>query len=247
MGEQMMKKEMGNQIEAVLAQLPQKQQACFRDYFANAPQQVLGAIRVEKRKPNQLLAEEHEPVERIYILMKGEVRAIDYRVKGAAYEYARFEGVTILGSMECIFGIRNYMTTLVTATACTFLAIPRQIYEGWLWSDTNALRAEAQNMREYLLDHTRENRVMLLLNGAERLIYLLVRKCESLGRREEYLLPVNRQELADQSGFSVKTVNRSIKKLEEDGFLTRDGHKVRITQGQFAAMREYLDVISELD
>lgn len=234
-----------NQIEHVLGQIPAEQTAYFRNYFINAPDTVLGTLRLEQRGSDRILAEENEPIEQIYILMEGGVRAIDYRVKGSAYEYARFEGITILGSMECVFGIQNYMTTLVTASPCTFFVMPRQIYESWLWKDTNALRAEAQGMRTYLLDHTRENRVMLLLNGAERLIYLMAKKCESQKKAAVYILPVNRQELADQSGFSVKTVNRSMKKLEEDGFLTREGHKVRITHSQYTAMKEYLDLISQ--
>ena len=242
-----MQEKLESQIESILEQIPDMQVDYFRKYFINAPDSVLSAIRIEHRATNRVLAEENEPIEEIYILMEGVIRAIDYRVKGSAYEYARFEGVTVLGSMECVFGIQNYMTTLITASPCTLLAMPRQTYESWIWKDTNALRAEAQSMRGYLLDQSRENRVMLLLNGAERLIYLLAKKCDSMGERREYVLTVNRQELADQSGFSVKTVNRSIKKLEEDGFIARDGHKVRITASQHTAMKEYLDMISDLD
>ena len=105
------------------------------------------------------------------------------------------------------------------------------------------LLKETKSMQRYLLDYTRESRVMMLLNGTERLIYLLIKRCDELGRREEYLLPVNRQELAEQSGSSVKTVNRSMKKLEESDFVLRVGHKVKITQNQYVAMRAHLDAI----
>ena len=84
---------------------------------------------------------------------------------------------------------------------------------------------------------------MMLLNGTERLMYLLTRMCEMQGRREEYILAVNRQELAEQSGSSVKTVNRSMKKLEESDMVLRVGHKVKITQNQYGSMKEYLDGI----
>lgn len=235
---------LANQIEKILEQIPEEQGEYFRKYFHNAPNSVLSTINIERRSANRILVEENEPIEKIYVLMNGTVKAIDFRVKGSTYEYARFEGVTILGSMECVFGIQNYMTTLITASPCTFLVIPRQTFESWIWKDTNALRAETESMRGYLLDRTRENRVMLLLNGMERLIYLLVKNCESRGEAEQYLLPINRQELAEQTGSSVKTVNRSMKKMEEDGFLLREGHKVKITQNQYIAMKEYLELIS---
>ena len=231
------------QIESILEQIPEAQREYFRKYFHNAPNSLLSTINIERRSANKILVEESEPIEKIYVLMKGTVKAIDFRVKGSTYEYARFEGVTILGSMECVFGIQNYMTTLITATPCTFLVIPRQTFESWIWSDTSALRIEAESMSSYLLEHTRENRVMLLLNGMERLMLLLVKMCESRGNAEVYVLAINRQELAEQTGSSVKTVNRSMKKLEESGFLIRDGHKVKIVQKQYASMRTHLDKI----
>lgn len=240
-------KKIASQIKDILVRIPDNQEAYFRNYFSNAPDAVLNAIRIEKICQDHLLTEENEPIEKIYVLMEGVVKAIDYRVKGSAYEYARFEAVTVIGSMECVFGIQEYITTLVTSTPCTLLVIPRSVYESWLWEDTNALRAEAQSMRSYLLDRTRESRVMILLNGAERLVYVLIKECKKVGSMDEYILSINRQELADQCGFSVKTVNRSLKKLEEDGLLSKNGHKIRISQSQYIAMKEYLDSVSGLD
>lgn len=236
-----------DQIENVLEQIPQKQAQAFRDYFQNAPESVLSAMSLEKRNADRILVEEHEPIEKVFILLSGTVRAIDYRVKGSAYEHARFSGVANLGSMECMFGIATYTTTLVTVTACTFATMPRQVFENWIWQDIGALRAEATRMRGYLLEHTRENRIMLLLSGKERLIYLLVKLCQSKGAAEHYLLSVNRQELAERTGSSVKTVNRSMKALEEEGYIRREGHKVKITQNQYSSMKDYLELISNTD
>ena len=236
-------RKLSEQIESILEQIPKEQVAYFRKYFHNAPNSLLSTINIERRSSNKILVEESEPIEKIYVLMKGAVKAIDFRVKGSTYEYARFEGVTILGSMECVFGIQNYMTTLITASPCTFLVIPRESFESWIWSDVSVLRIETESMSSYLLEQTRENRVMLLLNGMERLMMLLVKMCESRGNAEVYLLPINRQELAEQTGSSVKTVNRSMKKLEENGLLIREGHKVKIVQKQYASMRVHLDKI----
>ena len=234
------------QIEGILEQMPEEQREQFRRYFQNAPAAVWSSINIEKRGPDKVLVEENERITKVYVLLNGTVRALDYRVKGSVYEFARFEPVVMLGSMECFFGIPRYMTTLLTVTSCTLLSMPRQVYEEWLWQDPCALRAEAESMRTYLLDRARDNRVMLLLNGMERLLYLLVRICRSMPEAPAYLLHVNRQELAEQTGTSVKTVNRSIKKLEEDGFLQRQGHKVKITQNQYRSMAEYLEIISNI-
>ena len=231
------------ELERVLTRLPQEEEQKFRTYFENAPAEVLSMLNLEKRYADRYLVEEHDPIERIYILLEGQVKAVDFRVKGSSYEYARFDGVTFLGSMECVFGEDCYMTNIITVTPCTLASLPRNVFENWISTNLTALRRETRNMRQVLLEISRENRMLLLLSGMERLIYLLVKKCRSRGDLREFILAVNRQELAEQCGTSVKTVNRSMKRLEDSGFLTREGHKVKITQRQYAAMQEYLALI----
>ena len=231
------------EIERILNRIPQEEAKRFRTYFETAPGEVVSRMSLEKRYADRYLVEESEAVERVYILLEGQVKAVDFRVKGSAYEYARFDPVSFLGTMECCFDQTNYAANLITVTPCTLVTLPRNVFENWLNSDLHALRREAENMRRNLLENSRENRMLLLLNGMERLILLLVKKCSSRGDAREHVLSVNRQELAEQCGASVKTVNRSMKRLEDSGFLTREGHKVKITQRQFAAMREYLDLI----
>ena len=231
------------EIEQILRKIPEVHGEYFRDYFQDAPDELLGAMCLEIRKAGRLLTEENEPIEKVYFLLEGEVKAVDFRVKGAAYEFAHFGPVTGLGTMECLFDLKNYMTTLQTMDSCSLVSIPRAVFEGWVKNCAPVLLKETKSMQRYLLDYTRESRVMMMLNGTERLIYLLMKRCEEMGNREEYLLAVNRQELAEQSGSSVKTVNRSMKKLEESDFVLRVGHKVKITQNQYAAMRAHLDAI----
>ena len=231
------------EIERVLTRLPQEEETKFRTYFEYAPAEVLSMLSLEKRYADRYLVEESDPIDRIYILLEGQVKAVDFRVKGSSYEYARFDGVSFLGSMECVFGEECYMANIITVTPCTLVSLPRRSFENWINNDLAVLRRETKMMRQTLLENSRENRMLLLLNGMERLIYLLVKKCRSRGEARDYILAVNRQELAEQCGTSVKTVNRSMKRLEDSGFLTREGHKVKVTQRQYAAMQEYLGLI----
>lgn len=231
------------EIENIFRQIPEEHSAYLKDYFHNAPEGLLSAMTLESRKATRILVEENDRIEKVYVLLEGHVKAVDFRVKGASYEFAIFGPMTLFGSMECLFGLERYATTLVTDTACTLISMPKVSFENWLMADPNAMQKEARSMREYLLERTRESRVMMMLNGTERLMYLLTRMCEMQGQREEYILAVNRQELAEQSGSSVKTVNRSMKKLEESDMVLRVGHKVKVTKSQYVSMKSYLDGI----
>ena len=45
---------------------------------------------------------------------------------------------------------------------------------------------------------------------------------------EKIIIPFTRQQLADMTGLRVETVIRTIKKMEKDGKLKLEGHKIRI-------------------
>ncbi len=49
----------------------------------------------------------------------------------------------------------------------------------------------------------------------------------SKNNSDPILIPFTRQQLADMAGLRVETVIRTVKKLEKDGHLTLEGHKIR--------------------
>lgn len=51
----------------------------------------------------------------------------------------------------------------------------------------------------------------------------------------------NRVHLSEEIGFSVKTLNRNIKILEELGFIQMNKGKITITADGYFKMKEYID------
>ena len=47
----------------------------------------------------------------------------------------------------------------------------------------------------------------------------------------------DRQELADYTGLSVKTIGRALKKLEADGVITRENNRILIDENQYGKMK----------
>lgn len=239
----MVYQEITAQLEKVCTRIPREQADYIRKYLMNAPYWVIETMQLVKKDKNMVFIEENTPANYVYILLEGSIRAVDYRVKGFAFDYMRLEGVSIVGSMECYFKLFNYMTTLATTTPCTFLIISRKNYEKWIWDDKNALQMDVASMGAYLIEQTRVNRLFLFLQGTDRFLYMFAKNYEKSLSKGEYRLDMSRQELAERSGFSIKTVNRSIKKMEEDGFIGRQGHKIIISREQYEKMKKYLDNI----
>lgn len=215
----------------------------LKKYLQNAPHWFLESMEVIHKDKNHIFIEEGTEVQFVYILVEGIVRAIDYRIFGIVYDYIWFDQVKTFGGMEILLKLGEYKTTLKTATPCTMFKISRTQYEAWMLNDMNALHMEVEDMGRSLLEQARKERVFLFLQGMDRIMYLFMDLYEKRNKNKEVIIKQTRKEISERTGLSVKTINRSIIKLLEQGYITKSGTKIMISRTQHQMMRDYLSPI----
>ncbi|MDO5425118.1 MAG: Crp/Fnr family transcriptional regulator [Eubacteriales bacterium] len=228
-----------------LKSLEAKRRNQFEEYFRSAPQWLLDSFQVLKMEKDTVFIKENTPVDTIYFVGKGMVKAVDYRIYGIAFDFMQFDGVYAFGGMEVIMDEPLYRTTLQTVTPCIMVKIPKKTYAKWLDTDIRALKIEAKNVACYLLEEGRNDRAYLFLQGADRLALFLVDTYLKYQVNGVLLVNSTRQELADSSGLCVKTVNRAVKKFEENGWITRKGSKFTMNQEQYGKMNAMVSKLIE--
>lgn len=230
-----------------LNDIDKKRQEQFQEYFKTAPLWVMDSFQIEEMDKGVIFVRENTPVENIYFIGKGIIEAIDYRVHGVAYEFMRFDNVYAMGGMEYIMDMKNYRTTLRTVTKCTVVKMSRSNFEKWMSSDIHALKQEAKQIGNYLLEEGRKGRMLLFLQGADRLSMLLVERFERYARDGILQVKGGQQGLSNATGLCLKTVNRAIKKLSEEGLITKEGNKIWINQSQYERLKEMISEIVTLE
>lgn len=234
-----------NKIIALQNSLKDEKKEYLENYLKNSPVWFLESLQIVHKEKNSIFIEENEEVDYVYILVEGVVKAIEYRICGTLYDYMRFDAVKVFGSMEILLKMNQYKTTLKTVTDCTMLVISKTKFEKWMLNDIQALHMEIRSMGSYLLEQARKERVFLFLQGVDRVIYLFTQIYEQQNENNQCLLKLTRVELSERSGLSVKTINRSIKSLEDRGYISRAGNKIMILMKQYVTMKEYLEPIVE--
>lgn len=223
-----------------LKELNQERRELFEEYFSSAPVWLLDAFQVVEVEKGVTLVRENTPVDTVYIIGRGAIKGVDFRIYGVEYDFMHFEGVYGMGAMEIIMHQDYYRTTLETTTPCTVIKIPRAKFEKWLDSDIKALRQEAEAVGNYLLEEVRNSRLNLFLKGTERLAILFINYYEKYEKDGILKVTQTRTELSENTGLCVKTVNRSIKKFEEDGLVGREGNKIIIEETQYKRLKELI-------
>ena len=226
-----------------ISSVPGERRQQILHYFRTAPDWLLDYFKIDYIDSGVVFIREGQPVDHVYLFASGIIKATDLRVLGTEFDFVRFDKAYAMGGMEVIMGLPEYKTTLKTVTKCIAIKIPRKQYEQWLMSDIVALQNESKLMGEYLLEQGRLARAYLLLNGAERLSMLLIQKYEKYERNGVLQVKANRQDLANETGLALKTITRSVKKLTEDGLITKAGRYLLINHEQYLQLKAIVDSV----
>lgn len=230
----------------LLATMPQDRRHQILRRFRTAPDSLADFLTIENLPAGKVFVREGTPVDYVYLIATGIVKATDYRVFGTEFDFTRFDNAYAMGGMELVMKLSTFQTTLTTVTKCTIIKIPVKQYADWIYSDVVAMQLESQMMGEYLLEQGKRLRTFLFLHGADRLKYLLIRKYENYGNDGVYSFKVNQQLLSNETGLVVKTVSRAIKKMEEEGTISRSQRVITIDHSQYLRMKECVDKLIDL-
>ena len=210
----------------------------FLEYFSNAPLWLIESMQVIKLDEGVTFIEEGESAKNIFFLITGIVEAIDLRIHGEMFNYKHFKEIYAFGGMEVILDTENYMTTLKTTTQCLLVKIPRSLYEKWLCSDAKALKREAKMLTRNLLDEGRNERLLLFVQGSDRLAFLLIKRYEYYNVNGKLSLDYDRQRIANATGMCIKTVSRAIKYFEDNELIHRENRVITVNSEQYEKLKE---------
>ena len=221
-----------------LEHIDRDRQEQFENYFQSAPLWLLDAFQIEELPKGEIFIREGDVADTIFFIGKGIIEATDYRVYGTPYDFMQFDRVYAFGGMEFLMNLEYYMTTLHTVTDCTVVRLPREKFEKWLYSDIRALKQESKLVSEYLLKESRNSRLFLFLEGADRLALLLVERYEKYNKQGLLHVKGNRQNLADETGLCLKSVSRGVKKFQEENLITKEGNQIFINREQYEGLKK---------
>lgn len=228
----------------IFNELPQKKREYMQLLFQNCTEEVKYYMMLQEVDADTTLIKAGDRCSNIYIILSGKVTGIDWPINERAYSFKDFGPGDFFGEIECFADLTNYRISVVTVTKCRVLIIPAPYYMEWIQSDAEALYSRAKvNMRR-LITQTTDARRYLFLEAKERLVLYLVRKYEQkqfVGKAVELNLSQTRNQLAEEIGFSTKTLNRNVKILEEMGFIRMNKGKISITEEAYCRMKKYMD------
>lgn len=229
-----------NEVAELIKKLDKESQIYLEKYFSGAPSWLMDEFQIIRIPKNRRFVTEGERADKVYILLKGTVLAVDHRVQEMAYGFIRFYPIEVFGVMEIMLELEDYKTTLMTTAGCVFLKISREKFEKWIKNDINAFRMETKKVGTYLLKEVRKERLYVLLQGVDRVYLVLHELYQTYARNGVLSFYMSRKDFSEATGVSERTITRTLKNLEQNGCITREGRNLILTSEQHLMIKELL-------
>lgn len=218
--------------------LPSKKQEYMNVLFRNCTEEVKYYMSIVEVDADQTFIKAGEECRYIYIVLSGKVTGVEWPMNEKSYFFKDFGPGDFFGEIECFAGMPKYRISILSSTQCRLLAIPSVYYMEWMHMDVDALYMRTQENMKRLVTQTAEARKYLFMDGKDRLMVHLVRKYEQRQPLPSILeLKQTRTRISEEVGISMKTLNRSIKKLEDMQLLQLNKGKIVITKEQYLQMK----------
>ena len=215
----------------------------FLNLFHNISDETLDQIVHTEVKKGQYILKAGAPADTVYFLLKGKVTGEAYTNRGRTYSFMDFCQMWVLGDYELFYDCEEYAISIRAEQDCSLMILSKQHYHNWVRQDANALYLRMQNMLSVLTFERRIDRESLQKSSKERLAMILVRFYES-GSKDRfgtYIVQYTQTELADKTGVNLRSVQRSIASLRDDGLVSLKSGKMIISSEQYIKLKQYTE------
>lgn len=210
-------------------------------YLQKAPDWILESFQIVSMEKGVAFIEEGEKADKVYILLKGSIVAVDYRVREMVYGFFSFHPIQAMGALEVLGEMETYMTTLITSEKCAFLKIGSKQFEKWIRSDMNAFQMQTKEIGRYLTEQARKERLNVLLKATERMALVLIRMYELYAENDKVKLYLSRKDLMETTGLSERTITRTLKEFESKGNISRSGWDIVVSRKQYEILKGLIE------
>lgn len=227
-------------IDAVIQKEDFRVQPELKEIFQKFPKDA--EVEIKRISKGEYLVKEGEPSYYVYFILSGEVTP-QYFWGNNAFVAKRLKKNSIIGDIAVLGNLERYSTSVMTLTECRVLAIRGADYWKWALQDEKFLKGQVESVIEILLGELTNKRYMESETLDNRLLNYFVWYCRKEGMEydQEITVKKTRDQMADEiGGISVRTINRKLLRFAEQGFITVDHGKIKITYKQVQQMQHWI-------
>lgn len=209
-------------------------------YFTHMPEELHARYTIRRFAPGTIIHQKDYPLDYFGIVCSGDHRVINEFENGNVFMIEKNEAIDFIGEVTILAGKEKTSVTIETLTPCVVFMISRADFEMWIAKDIHFLRLVTQKIA-YKLYRSSYNRGARLFYPPNFLLldYLLkYAASNNIEKTGEILLPKTREEIREELGMTVKTINRTVAKLKDAELVGIRKGKICMSLAQYHRARD---------
>lgn len=216
------------------------------EYTKNMPEDIRSRCTVRTHKAGSIIHQKNMELGYFGIVAAGENRVINEFENGNVYMIESNKAIDFIGEVTILAGMSHTSVTIEAVTDNLVAYISRKDAQRWLAEDINILSQASRHTAFKLYRSSYHNGTKLFYPPSYLLLDYMARCGRQMGMEDpcppqELILNRTRQSLQEEIGVNVKTLNRTIRQLKEEGFFTLSKGKITFTAKQYEAAVKWLD------
>ena len=193
-------------------------------------------------QPGDVVVRKGEKADHVYLLTAGKLRVSNEFESGQRYTFASLEVPDLMGDLEVLAGQEHFAATNEAITECQMLSMSAETFMQWMRTDNDFAVAVAQLLASKMYPTSNEAGRVKFQPSQERFEEYLAKRLGDI-ETDLFILHTSRQQIADDIGTSVKTVNRCVTRMRDEGGLSLLHGKITLNREQQERLREILQDI----
>lgn len=217
-------------LDEVLKKVP-----ALQDYLRYMPEEYKNRMTIKVHPPGYIIHQKDSLLDYFGIVASGEHRVINEFENGNIFMIEKNEPIDFIGEVTILAGMPKTSVTIETISESIILYISRADFEAWIAQDIHFLRLVSAKVALKLYRSSYNRGAKLFYPPQFLLLDYLISYVEPLidNTKEPYItVKKTRNDLYEEIGISVKTLNRTISKLKEEGLINIYKGKITMTSQQ---------------
>lgn len=197
-------------------------------------------VSVIKVKEGENILSQGEPRSDIFVLISGRASTVFQHWGYTTYAFDEFTPISIFGEQEALSGHAHIVADVRAKSNCRFLALREADYLRWVQSDTGIMQKRMRAVINTLFRQVEQERSALFLTRRQRVQQFLMDYYQRhVDKFPSGVVVVrqNRVSIAEETGISLRTVNRIVQRMYDNGDVTPQKGKITLSQEQFEQMK----------
>ncbi|MGI6063076.1 Crp/Fnr family transcriptional regulator [Blautia sp.] len=219
------------------------------EYTKSMPSEIRRSAFIKIYPPGRLIHQKDCELHFFGIVAKGENRVINEFENGKIYMIETNKAIDFIGEVTLLAEMPRTSVTIEAVTECTVIYISRKEAENWIRNDSHILRLMAKRTAFKLYRSSYNNGLKLYYPPAFLLADYLVRAYESsLSEKTDAVFPENgafilqkiRERLCEELGMNIKTLDRTIRSMQKDGYFSLTKGKISFGYEEYKKMKAFI-------